>query len=261
MRLAELQAQFARALLERDAGALLPMIVTDGIAPEERLEIYHVNVTENLIDAVQDAYPAVCALVGEAFFRQMTRQFVIAFPPDAACLLWYGGALPDYIQHYEAASSVPYLADVARFEWALHVARYAEDEVALDTQWLECQPEEVLAALTLALRHGVGLIVSIYPLRAIHAYALDPEHEMLPDLNAGAETLAIWRNEREVHIATLCDATLQALRALGCHCTIEAAVAAAQATRPEVDGAELLGKILAMLIVSQPATFAERVGL
>lgn len=253
MQLHELQKAFGAALLTRNESAIAPLVQADGIEVAQRLSVYRVNVFGAIGGALKETFPAVLALVGDAFFEQMAAHFIQHQPPRAACLLWYGGDFPDFIATYAAAASLPYLADVARFEWAWHHAQYAEVEAPLDPAWLDAQEEEALEGLVLHLRQGVALVSSVYPVEAIWRYARNPDHEAIPEVAAQQrQHWLVWRPQREAQVKPLDASTYAALRLLEAGATLDALVAADAQQKPETEGAELLAMLFEFLLVRDP---------
>src|SRR5277367_6642097 len=103
-------AAFATALLDPRSGT--PTVVT---GPDEkgairRYNVYRNNVTVSLIDALAAVFPATQRLTGVEFFRAMARFHVRAAPPTSPLLFEYGRDFPEFIERYEYAQSVPWLA-------------------------------------------------------------------------------------------------------------------------------------------------------
>ncbi len=96
-----------------------------------RFAVHRNNVVGSLIDALADTFPVTQQLVGEAFFRAMTRLFVLAEPPRAPMLAMYGKSFPEFVESFPPADSVPYLADVARLELMRLEAYHAADVAPL----------------------------------------------------------------------------------------------------------------------------------
>src|SRR5205814_1248125 len=94
--------------------------------------IYRRNVLANLHDALAAAYPVVRRLVGDAFFRELAERFARAHPSASRDLHRYGKPLPQFIADYAPAVGLPYLADVARLEWAVAQAFHAASARAFD---------------------------------------------------------------------------------------------------------------------------------
>lgn len=123
----EAQAGFAKALLD----PLLPIppdLRSLGMpAGEERFAVYRNNVMIGLIEGLRDAYPVVCRLVGDEFFRAMAGVFARARPPRSPVMLEYGDGFAEFIAGFPPAASLPYLAGVARLERAWVEAYHAAE--------------------------------------------------------------------------------------------------------------------------------------
>lgn len=150
--------------------------IAGAVPAEARLQIYRNHYTITLTDALAATYPVVHRLVGEGFFNQAARRFVRMAPPASPCLFDYGAGFGDFLATLREAAALPYLADVARFEWALNLAYQAEDDGAART----------------TLR-------SAFPVSQIWlANQPDADPALVVDLADGGETLFVWRDGLDV---------------------------------------------------------------
>jgi hypothetical protein len=120
-------APFARALLDPDLATPTVVAGPKSKAAAKRYNVYRNNVTVSLISALAAAFPATLRITGIDFFRAMARFYVRATPPTSPLLFEYGQDFPDFIERYEYAQSVPWLADVARIERAWLDAYHSAD--------------------------------------------------------------------------------------------------------------------------------------
>ena len=136
---------FVAALLDPERSP--PAFVTgpDGKAAIKRYAVYRNNVTVSLINALAATFPATMRITGVDFFRAMARLHVRATPPASPLLFEYGRDFPDFIERYEHAQSMPWLADVARIERAWLDAYHAADAEPLRPEALASIPPEQLA--------------------------------------------------------------------------------------------------------------------
>ena len=74
-----------------------------------------------LIDAL-DVDDLVCRLVDKDFFAYAAYKYLREHPPHSRCLVEYGADFADFLARFAPCQDLPYLADVARFEWALNIA-------------------------------------------------------------------------------------------------------------------------------------------
>ncbi|KVG67766.1 hypothetical protein WJ33_24635 [Burkholderia ubonensis] len=133
----------------------------------ERVGLYRGNVRSRWHAALANAYPVLLALVGDAYFDTLSLAYARAHPSGSGDLNRFGDALPAFIGEYERDSRFRYLADVARVEWALHVACFAADaSVFTPQQWLELGDERLLEA-QLSVHPACTAIASDYAIADI----------------------------------------------------------------------------------------------
>src|SRR6266545_3762491 len=84
--LAQLQSAYRDYLLSGDSAKLAPAIVADAFDAGERLSIYRNNFLISLGEALKSNFPVTLQLLGNDFFEQAARRFVLAQPPLRPCL-------------------------------------------------------------------------------------------------------------------------------------------------------------------------------
>ncbi|MEQ8285627.1 DNA-binding domain-containing protein [Thalassospira sp.] len=148
--------------------SLAPNAYPKELAPDNahRFAIYRNNVHRGLCDALPAAYPTVEKLVGDAFFRELARQFVSTETSRPGSLALYGDGFADFIAEHEAVASLPYLADIARLERARLEALNAKDCEPLSASHLTGY-EDVLGAMQLHAHSACRLVVSDHPVLSI----------------------------------------------------------------------------------------------
>lgn len=116
-------------------GALPPGVTArDPAEADRRFAVYRNNVAHGLSEALARRFPVVRRLVGDDFFRAMSRAFVAAHPPASPVLLAWGEALPDFLAGFQPVAGLPYLPDVARLEIARGRAFHAGDAPELGAE-------------------------------------------------------------------------------------------------------------------------------
>jgi hypothetical protein len=167
--LRELQSRMARSLLE-DFRAPPPdgLVAGDAARAAARFMIHRGNVIESLAGALGHSYPAVKAIAGEGNFRVLAAAYVRAHPPLKPQLLAYGADFPAFVAgHGAAMRDHPFLADLARLEWAMNEAYDAVEAPALAPETLAAISPERLPALRLALHPAARIVASEHPIHAI----------------------------------------------------------------------------------------------
>ena len=131
------------------------------------MEIYRGNVLANRRGTLRATYPVVCRLVGDAFFDEAAARYAGHAPSRSGDLHEYGDAFANFLEGYAHARSLPYLADVARLEWACHECYHAADAGAFDFAALARVPAERHAGLRFLLHPSTRLLRSSHPVAAI----------------------------------------------------------------------------------------------
>jgi Putative DNA-binding domain len=176
----------------------------DGRLRDRGLAAYRANAAEIAERALAAAYPVVQQLLGEESFAALARALWRHQPPQAGDLALWGDGLAHFLSNAAArarapdaldvsdapdaldvsdapdalgvsdapvaldvsdATDVPYLCDMARLEWALHLAARAAD--ATPVQGLQLLGESDPAQLFLQLAPGTALVQSQHPVFSI----------------------------------------------------------------------------------------------
>src|SRR5246127_4012076 len=137
--------RFATGLTDPTCPTPSGVVGPRGKGAVKRYNVYRNNVTVSLIDALVAIYPAVQRITGTEFFRAMARFHVRATPPTSPLLFEYGRDFPAFIESYEYAQDMPWLADVARIERAWLDAYHAADRKTLTSEALAAIPSNGLA--------------------------------------------------------------------------------------------------------------------
>ena len=124
--LAQFQASFAQALFA-PADMESPLAA---LSAQPAFAVYRNTVMKACIDALEANYPAVARLVGSEWFRGAAALYVVAQPPQDARMLGYGDGFAHFLQHFEPACDLPYLAGVARLDRCWTEVHAAPDAMA-----------------------------------------------------------------------------------------------------------------------------------
>lgn len=165
--LPENQSAFSAALLQPDAPVPENVVDPQGRVAPKRFAVYRNNVTVSLVEALRATFKSVEALVGEAFFKQMAREFVRSHPPKSPLLMEYGREFAAFVSNFRSAENLPFLADVARLDRAWLDAYHAADAEPLGQNVLGAVEPEKLAELRFGAHPAMRLVPSAFPLVAI----------------------------------------------------------------------------------------------
>jgi hypothetical protein len=234
-----------------DAPELLETIAGDGLLPAARLQIYRHHVLTSLTDVLQATFPVICRLVDERFFRYAADAYIRQYPPEAPCLFEYGAHFPAFLATFPPCRHLEYLRDVARLEWALHIAWHAAVRMPLDPAELSGLAPHDVARLVFQFDLSVTLLDSPWPIDQIwRVHQADEEIGASVDLNAGGIALEIRRWEGDVGFRRLDPASYTFRTTLAAGHPLTLAAEAALATSQEFDCMAALHELLTDGIIS-----------
>ena len=212
-------AQDQSHLLEAIAGLSSHMFNPRG------LQVYQANRAVLAERTLTSTYPVVAQLIGQTSFEPLARHFWQQHPPQRGDMGQWGAQLPEFLEALPQLLDEPFLADVARLEWALHCAASAPDAV-LDAPSFALLSDE--APVGLAFCPGTYSMASAYPVVSIiHAHlsgqpTLDEAAELLRQ--GHGEYALVWRQGFKPKLRLLPAAEYQLITELEKPTTLEAAL-------------------------------------
>jgi hypothetical protein len=240
---------FAAALLDPAAPCPPGLVTWNGSDAAQRFGVYRNNVTVSLIDAVAETFPVVQQLVGAEFFRAMAGEFVRQSPPVSPVLAWYGDAFAGFLATFPPAAGVPYLADVARLEYARVLAFHAADADPVPVAEIAAclNDPEVLPALRLHLHPSLQVIDSPFAIASLWGAHQNP-HQGTVELAgidpAQPECALVLRHGLSVEVVAVPAAAGRFIVALQGGATLGAAVQQAGTDGTPFDPTPVLGLLI-----------------
>ncbi len=118
MSLHELQHSFIEAILDDDCATLDTEIVSNGMRPARRLQIYRNNARANFLSALRATFPVVARLSGDDWFEQTAHRYHAAHPSRSGDLQYVGKLFAEFLATQLQEGAYRYFSDVAQLEWA-----------------------------------------------------------------------------------------------------------------------------------------------
>ena len=221
---AQRQQQLLRTLWRADAAqALQPWVGDAGPRFTRGLQAYQAHAGALAERALAAAYPTVQQLLDDAPFGALARTLWRQHPPEQGDADTWGAHLAAFMSQSEDLAGEPYLPDVARLEWAVHLAGRAADDDA-PPAGLQRLADTDPAALWLLPRAGTALVLSPHPVvliwqahqpDALHRHdRFGPVRQALAQ--AQGQAALVWRKGWRVVVealdegeTALCQAVLQ----------------------------------------------------
>lgn len=205
---------------------------------ERGLAAYRANGHASAERSLLAAFPVVAALMGEDSFALMARDFWHQHPPAKGDLAQWGQALPGFIAGNAQLDDVPYLADVAQVEWALHRIAGAPDAAA-DPATFALLSSTDPETLTLRLPPGSEAIASNWPVASLvnaHLLGEPPLEQAAEKVRAcEAEHALVWRHGLRPRLRSCTPAEAALVDALAGGQSLLTALDAALAQDPAFD--------------------------
>jgi len=231
--LRDLQAAFGAAVTGGDAAGILALTGRDA-RTEARLAIHRGNFQISLVNVLAATFPAVRRSVDAALFERAAAAFADACPPRRPELLGWGGEFPDFLARAAALTDRPWLADLARLDWARNEAIFAADATPLAPADLAAVPAERYKALRLDLLPSARLVASVFPVATLWDAAMaEPAGGAAAD--APGEGVLVLRPARIVRQRTVSAGDRALLAALADGRPLAAAAEAAFTAEPDFD--------------------------
>ncbi|WP_339514530.1 HvfC/BufC N-terminal domain-containing protein [Pseudomonas sp. RL_15y_Pfl2_60] len=239
------QYEFSSALTNAEQPCPAQFKTWNGSDSSSRFAVYRNNVISSLINALADNFPVVMQLVGDEFFKAMANIFVREFPPQTRILAYYGAGLARFIEAFPPAQGLPYLADVARLEFARIQAYHSADVVALGPEQIGRilgQPE-ALERMSFSLHPSLTVLNSRHAI--VSLWAAHQGHIDIAKVNPNTpEHALILRNRMEVEVLQISAAAAAFLGALMDRQPLAEATEYAIACEPEFDLTPLLAHLI-----------------
>ncbi len=205
-----LQESFATSVYDNEDATISELIPNKSIATNDRLQIYKDNVLITLYETLKSRYPAVCRLVDERFFKYAVNEYIKLHKPTSGNLDDYGFSFIEFLTEFQPTKEMHYLSDIAKLEWALHVAYFAADATPIDKAELAKIAPEEYENLQFTLHPSAQLLSSKYPIDKIWNYTGDGDI----DINARGANLLVLRPEYKTGMILLESGELEFLTQL-----------------------------------------------
>jgi hypothetical protein len=118
-RLRRLQRDLQSHLLGEANSIAGAIVDAPPLAVADRLGIYRNAYRARLIEALDDTYPVLHAVLGDEVFVALGEEFVSAHPSVHRSIRWYGGELSEFLRQRPPYAEQPILAELALLEWTL----------------------------------------------------------------------------------------------------------------------------------------------
>jgi hypothetical protein len=250
--LSELQAGFARAMIEGAAPTLLPWIGTRGIEPAARLQIYRNAILATQVASLVASFPAVERMLGVDCFDGWATRYAAWHGSRSGNLQNLGDDFADYLEARPELANLGWLGGLAQLDWLRQCTILAADAEALDAASLRAA---LLAAGDDPLLHLLPCVYAIaadFPVLDLWRYSESPDAVSV-DLAGGAQGVLMWREDGQVVMLACTPAAVALVTALKHGERVSVALDAAHALDAAAPIDALLGPLLTGALIHHVA--------
>ena len=201
--LARVQGDFQDHLLRGGAAVEAHVLGTARVPVATRLGVYAGAYRSRLAEALENGYPALAKLLGEADFHALAAEYVRTHDSPYFSIRYYGDELPELLAERSEYAAAPVLAELARWEWTMTDVFDAADATALTHAELSRVSPEQWAGLRFTWHPSLRRLALSWNAPQIwQALTADAERPQA-SLNAAPVEWLLWRQELTTYFRSL----------------------------------------------------------
>lgn len=213
-RLENVENDFQNFLLRGMADIESAVVGTVRVPIATRLAIYGDAYRSRLIETLQSHYPALVALLGEEEFGALGGAYVATHTSTFASIRFYGASLAALLASEPGYAARPWLAELARFEWAMTEVFDAADRAPINVPALGAIAPQEWARLGFEFDPSVRCLELTWNAPALWRALTDGKPAPAPEAQQQEVTWLLWRRELQIFFRPLTALEAQALGAL-----------------------------------------------
>lgn len=188
-----------------------PSLSHGPLGPEDRLDIYAQMYCARLLDALAEDFPRVAAVLGEARFRALGREYLRHSPSSHPSLRHLGARFPEFLLSQTETPVPQFAGDLARLEWARVTVFDAPDVEVLRLDDLQAIPADAWATIRFQVIPALAVLTCAWPVQQVWQNEDFTRSDPPPHENT---TLRAWRREFTVYHASMDTIECAALAAI-----------------------------------------------
>jgi hypothetical protein len=165
---------------------------------ETMFGVYRNAYWARLAEALGNDLPGLKALMGDAAFDGMARAYIAKHPSQHPSIRWVGRHLAAFLASETPYRDDPWLADMARFDWALAFAFDAADAPAAGLADLVGVPPEFWGSIRLAFHPTLDAFPITTPVDEARPRLLEGEDVQLDRAARCTRAIMAWRIGHDV---------------------------------------------------------------
>jgi hypothetical protein len=232
--LANVQRDFCQFILGHGHENIAKHIKMTDSSMESLLGIYRNNIFAAHHKSLQSDYPLVFSIIGKDIANKLVCEYVESSLPCTGALEDWGGGIIPFIQRFEDVAAWPYIAEIAQFEWAKHIAYCASEDPLLTTEDMRQLIDSDKKEINFNFQKSCQLLAFLHPLQEIISAHEQNQKFELSD-GQGSSYALIVKHQGVIQVHWLTASIFVFINRLKEGQDIEVAFAAAQVLEPNFD--------------------------
>jgi hypothetical protein len=208
--LAGLQLDLQRHVMSGDAAIYDEIKASPAVPAETRLGVYSNAYRIRLADALAANMPRLKELLGDEQFGAVASDYIDAYPSRFASIRWFGDRLAQVLE--QSQPSQPWVAELARWEWALAASFDASDASTVGVEALAAVAPGDWAELRLQFHPSVQYLELATNAQALFKALSEEQPPPQPAMLARPQPWLLWRQDLKTQYRSLDPAESAALR-------------------------------------------------
>ena len=204
--LSQFQHLFSRASLRPEDTGVDPTLL-NGIIPggslssDAALGVYRTGHIVRLTEALGETFEAVWWVSGDEHYFRLAKEFILAYSSTSYNLSDFGKNFPDFLDKKQPFSDLPFLADLARFEWVFKEVFHLPPHTCLTPEHFHQHP--LSGNLHLSFGPSIRLFQSPYSVYEIWKLR-GTIQDSLPEIIWGnPQWLLLYKHQQQVYVKHL----------------------------------------------------------
>ena len=202
--LEQLQNTFQDYVLNPDQSSSITWVSAEGRAtPETQLSIYSYAYRARLNEVLANDYPAILMAIGEDKFNQLSNEYITEQPSKFFSLRDFGSEFASFINNHITWQEMPWLYELAVFEWSLGQAFDAADDIIFTEQDMSAVAAEDWATLKFKLHSSVQCINFEWNIVELWQALTDETPTEVTAAKEESTPWLIWRENLSTHFRSM----------------------------------------------------------
>ena len=167
------------------------------------MQVYSTGYLARMEEALEEVYETTYKTIDHDSLHGMIHDYARAHPPKGFSLADAGEHLSAFLSKHSISKTYPFLSDLAKFEWHLHVAFHAQQFTPASPTQLNSIPAEKWPELTLEWQPAVGVIRSEWGIYELWKNRKKDEFKIDKNILERPTCLLIYRSGFDVMTATI----------------------------------------------------------